>query len=77
MTKKSQHVVPNPEGGWSVMKGGSGRATKRFDTQQEAISYGRKVSKNQGVDLYIHRRDGMVRQRDSYGNDPLPLCDNK
>jgi hypothetical protein len=45
MSKTSQHVVPHPDGGWSVKKGGSIHATKRFETQKEAISYGRKISK--------------------------------
>lgn len=72
MAKNSQHVVPHPDGGWSVKKGGSVHATRRFETQREAISYGRKVSKNQGTELYIHGRDGMVRSKDSFGNDPHP-----
>jgi hypothetical protein len=77
MPKKTQHVVPHSDGGWSVKKGGASHATKVFDTQREAISYGRRVSKNQGAELYIHRRDGMVRQKDSYGHDPHPPKDTK
>jgi Uncharacterized protein conserved in bacteria (DUF2188) len=77
MAKTSQHVVPHPDGGWSVKKGGSTHATRRFDTQKEAISYGRKVSKNQGTDLYIHGHDGMVRSKDSFGHDPHPSKEGK
>jgi len=73
MTKKSsQHVVPHPDGGWSLKKGGSPKATKRFSTQKEAIEYARKVSRNQKSELYIHRRDGMIRKKDSHGKDPHP-----
>lgn len=75
--KKSQHVVPHPDGGWSVKKGGSTRATRRFDTQEDAISYGREISKNQQAELYIHRRDGMIRKKNSYGNDPHPPEDKR
>lgn len=72
MSKSSQHVVPHPDGGWSVKKGGATHVTRRFETQKEAISYGRKISKAQGSELYVHGRDGMVRSKDSYGNDPHP-----
>jgi hypothetical protein len=77
MAKSTQHVVPHPDGGWTVKKGGSAHATRRFDTQREAISYGRKVSKNQGTELYIHGRDGMVRSKDSFGSDPHPPKEGK
>jgi len=69
MSKSSQHVVLHPDGGWSVNKGGASHATKRFETQKEAISYGRKISKAQGSELYVHGRDGLVRSKDSYGKD--------
>jgi len=75
MLKNSQHVVPDPDGGWIVKKGGSIRATKRFETQKEAIDYGRKISKAQGSEFYVHGRDGMIRHKDSYGNDPNPPKD--
>jgi len=74
---KTQHVVPNPKGGWSVKKGGASKATKTFDTQKKAISYAREVSKNQGSELYVHKRDGTIRSKDSYGNDPIPPRDKK
>lgn len=70
--RRTQHVVPNLKGGWSVRKGGAERASKRFETQKEAIQYARKVSKNQKAELYIHRRDGLIREKNSYGNDRYP-----
>jgi hypothetical protein len=72
MPKDSQHVVPHPNGGWAVKKGGARRATKRFSTKHAAITYGRRISKSQGTELYVHGRDGMVRSMDSYINDPIP-----
>ena len=71
MPSKGQHVVPR-NGKWSVRKAGSDRATRTFATQQEAISAARKIARNQGTELYIHGRDGRIRERDSYGNDPHP-----
>lgn len=77
MTKKSQHVVKNPDGGWAVKKGGSTKATKVFDTQEKAIARGREIAKNQKAEFYIHGRDGRIREKDSYGKDPYPPKDKK
>lgn len=71
MASKGQHVVPR-DGKWSVRKAGAERATRTFETQREAISEARKIAKNQGTELYIHGRDGRIRERDSYGKDPFP-----
>ena len=78
MSKRiTQHVIPHPDGGWSVKLGGSIQVTKRFKTQREAIQYARQISKNQGAELYIHRRDGLIRKKDSYSNDHLSSIDHK
>jgi len=70
--RKTQHVVPHPDGGWSVKKGGSSYATKRFKTQKDAISFAKKISKNQNAELYIHRRDGLIQKKNSYAKGPHP-----
>jgi len=69
MNTKGQHVVPR-NGGWAVRKAGSERVTRHFKTQKEAIKEARKIAKNQSTELYIHGRNGKIRERDSYGNDP-------
>jgi hypothetical protein len=77
VAKKTHHVVPNPSGGWSVKKGGASRASRVFDTQREAEKYGRDQAKKAHSELYVHRKDGTIRERDSYGNDPFPPRDEK
>jgi len=72
MTKKTQHVVKSSDGGWAVKKGGATRATKVFDTQKEAIAHGREIAKGQKAEFYIHGKDGRIRDKNSYGNDPFP-----
>jgi type IV secretory pathway TrbL component len=78
MSKKqnSQHVVKDDDG-WAVKKGGSMRATRHFDTQQEAIEWARNVAKRQKAEFYIHGKDGRIRSKDSYGNDANPPKDKR
>ncbi|MBL8577106.1 MAG: DUF2188 domain-containing protein [Mesorhizobium sp.] len=71
MSKKGQHVVPNG-GKWSVRQSGASRATGTYATQGEAIERARSIARNQGTELYIHGRDGRIRERDSYNKDPYP-----
>jgi len=70
MLNKGQHVVPNGDK-WSVRKAGAVRASGTYTTQDEAIRSARTIAKNQKTELYIHGRDGRIRDRDSYGNDPV------
>jgi len=71
MAKKGQHVVPK-DGKWSVRKAGSSKVTSTHTTQKEAIDKARGYARTQSTELYIHGRDGRIRERDSYGNDPHP-----
>ena len=71
MSKKNQHVVPN-DGQWGVLGENNTRITKLFDTQKEAIQHAKEICKNQESELFIHGRDGQIRERNSYGNDPYP-----
>ena len=69
---KNQHVTPHPNGGWQVKGAGNSRATVRTATQKEAISVARQISKNKGVEMVIHKTNGQIREKNSYGNDPYP-----
>lgn len=71
MSRRNQHVVPQ-DGGWAVRGAGSRRASSVHQTQQEAILAGREITRNQGTELFIHGRDGRIRERDSHGDDPFP-----
>jgi len=75
MSRKSHHIVPNPNGGWDVKKGGSNKASLHTEYKQEAIDIGRKISQNQKSELVIHNKDGKISQSDSHGNDPNPPKD--
>ncbi len=70
--RKTTHVVPHPNGGWSIKQGGSQRSSGLFDRKIDAIANARRISRNQGSELYIHNKDGKISQKDSHGNDNYP-----
>jgi hypothetical protein len=69
---KNQHVTPHSSGGYQVKGAGNTRATKRFETQRDAISHAKDVARNQKSELFIHNKSGQIRERNSYGNDRFP-----
>lgn len=71
MMGKNQHVVPNGNQ-WAVKGEGNQRNTAICNTQREAINIARQISRNQNSELFIHGRNGQIRERDSHGNDPYP-----
>lgn len=62
-------MVPNPDGGWDVKRGGAERASKHLEKKQDAVDYGIEVSRNQKTEFYIHRADGSIQKKDSHGGD--------
>lgn len=69
---KAQHVVHSADGKWAVRRAGASKASKVFATQKEATQYAHKVARNNKTELFVHGRDGLIRERSSYGNDPFP-----
>lgn len=76
MSKKNQHVVPNGSD-WAVKGAGNSKATKIVGTQAEAIKIARDIAINQQSEVVIHRPNGQIRDKDSYGHDPMPPKDKK
>ena len=76
MAKKgpSIHVVPSPTSpGKFVNKvEGNPRAISRPATQEKSIKNAISIAKRNRSEIVIHRRDGTIRDMDSYGNDPVP-----
>ena len=67
-----QHVVKRPDG-WAVRGEGNKRDTVRgISTQEQASQRAEQVAPNKESDVIIHRPNGQIRDRDSYGNDPFP-----
>ncbi len=77
MATAAQHVIKDAGSGWVVKKGGALRASKHFETQGEAIVWGRNVAKNQHAELYIHGKDGKILEKDSYEKSALTAKNNQ
>jgi hypothetical protein len=69
--KKTVHVVPR-DGDWAVRRGGAERDSSHHDTQADAIDAARRTAQRENSELFIHRRNGQIRERDSLGHDPYP-----
>ena len=76
MSKKNQHVVPSGKD-WAVKGAGNDRATKIVPTQAEAINIARSIAIHNKSEVVIHRPNGTIRDKDSYGNDSNPPKDKK
>ena len=67
--KKNQPVVPHGNE-WAVKGAGNEKNTRIVNTQREAIDIAREIARNQQSELIIHKQNGVIRDKDSYGNDP-------
>jgi hypothetical protein len=70
MPKKGDvHVLPS-EKSWRVEIEGSGRPRSTHKTQAEAAKAARGIARKNKSELFIHGRNGRVRERSTYGQDP-------
>ncbi|WP_308813402.1 DUF2188 domain-containing protein [Cupriavidus pinatubonensis] len=72
MTSRNIHVMPDHDRGWAVTVEGPNGATVLFPTEAEAIAAGTDAAKQDGVELFIHDRDGWIRERNSF--EPVKHC---
>ncbi len=62
-------------GKWAVRTAGNERKHRICETMAEAIVIGRRIAMNRGSELVVHRVDGTIRSKDSFGADPFPPRD--
>jgi len=77
MARNDVHTVPwKGENGdvrrWANKLEGEARTRRIFRRQDQAIRAGREMAKKAKSEHFIHRRDGTIRARNSYGHDPFP-----
>lgn len=56
---------------------GNSKPITRPATQAATIERAIPVAKKNRSEVVIHGRDGKIRDKDSYGNDPMPPRDKK
>jgi hypothetical protein len=71
MTRKNQHVVPHGND-WAVRGANNRRVTSIHDTQAQAERAARTIAINQRSEVVVHRPNGEIREKNSYGDDPFP-----
>ena len=52
MSAKDRHVVPNPKGGWDVVKPHADRASSHHDTQADAVDRAREITRAGGGGIW-------------------------
>ena len=75
MAKKHDLHVSKQGPNWKVTQAGQRLSTHQ--TQGNAITRAVTHAKRHGVDVVTHGRDGRIRPKDSFGNDPLPPRDTE
>jgi uncharacterized protein DUF2188 len=71
MANKPVHTVTHNDG-WANKREGATRVSRVFDTKAEAAAAGRATAQRERVEHLIHKADGTIGERNSYGNDPHP-----
>ena len=69
--KTDVHTVPSDSGSgwWNKRKG---RIVSRHRTKADAVEAGREMARKLKVEHTIHRQDGVITEKNSYGNDAFP-----
>lgn len=71
MQPKNIHVVPYTEDdSWTVKVESGDGVGQRYATRQDAIKAGTERARRDKVALIIYGRDGQIRERNSFGQDP-------
>ncbi len=70
-------VTKHPDGGWQTKRENNERASSKHTTQKDAIDKATTQAKKDGVEVIVQGKDGKIRSKDSYGNDPNPPEDEE
>lgn len=78
MPRKEIHIVSNSKrGGWDTKRENAERASRHFETKQEAKEWSREQAIKIKAEVIPHGKDGKIQNPNSYGNDPHPPKDKK
>jgi hypothetical protein len=69
MSEGDVHTVPHNDG-WANKVEGKSRVSNTSPTKAAAQAKGREMAKKAKVEHHIHKKDGTIGNRNSYGTDP-------
>ena len=69
MAGKRVEVRKSPDG-WIVAKVGRKSPVSEHATQAKAETAARRLAKKERAELVVKGRDGRIKRKDSFGNDP-------
>jgi hypothetical protein len=69
-SKPEVHTVHDPGGPW--VNKIHGNPVSRHRTKENAVRRGRQIARKRKTEHAIHNRNGEIRRKNSYGNDPRP-----
>ena len=72
MAAPAIHVVSRGARRWAVEREGASHPASMHSTQAEASKAGRALAQRSRTEFIVHGKNGQIRSRDSYGNDPFP-----
>jgi hypothetical protein len=76
MAAKNVHVTYRKDvEQWQAKTEGKSKAAGLFDTKKEALDVARDIAKNNHSELVIHDKQNIIRDKDSFGNDPSSIKD--
>jgi hypothetical protein len=67
--RRDIHVVPSDDK-WAVRRENDNDPVSTHATQAEAEQAGRTLAQRESSELLVHGKDGQIRDRSTYGNDP-------
>lgn len=63
VTNRIYHLAKREDGKWQVKFAGGEKAIKLFDTKEEALTYTKKMAKNQDGSVLVHNSRGENKGR--------------
>ncbi len=66
---RNQHVREH-ERGWAVTADGATAPSAVFKTQSAAWEKAKSIARKERSEALLHGRDGRIRERSAYGQDP-------
>jgi hypothetical protein len=69
MATPAIHTVP-ASGVWENKRAGEDTALSQHETKAEAVEAGRAQAMSDKAEHIIHKEDGTIGERNSYGSDP-------